>query len=216
MRPGCSRMVLPQAVRIGDAHLQDAAVAVDVLDGEALDLLLVVRIRPRARADPFRLVGERPFGAVRIDPRAEVERARVERARDVGILAVLRDERVQEVEVRGRRRDLGRMDVAVDPERGLFGGGTGRGVGDRQHPDVAAFVALADRFDRDELRIFGGEGLQERGEFGVAIEAVEGDGGHCGLSLYLERPGCRAAGRHLTASSPRGPRRRLQVIDSTR
>ena len=104
--PRLLRMVLPQAVGIGDAHLQDAAVAVDVLDGESLDLLLVVRIRPRARADPFRLVGERPFGAVRIDPRAEVERARVERARHVGILAVLRDERVQEVERSRRTRRL--------------------------------------------------------------------------------------------------------------
>ena len=179
-------MVLPQAVRIGNAHLQDAAVAVDVLDGEPLDLLVVPRIGTRARAHPFRLVGERPFGAVRIDPRTDVERAGVERARHVRILAVLRDERLQEVEVGRRRRDLGRVDVAVDPERGLLRRRTGRRAGDGQHPDVAAFVALADRLDRDEIRMFGGEGLEDRGEVGVAVEAVEGDGGHCVLS----RAGC--------------------------
>ena len=48
-------------------------------------------------------------------------------------------------------------------------------VGDGQHPDVAAFVALADRFDRDEARMLARERVQQLGELGVAIEAVEGD-----------------------------------------
>ena len=35
---------------------------------------------------------------------------------------------------------------------GFSAAGPGRGVGDRQHPDVAALVALADRFDRRRAR----------------------------------------------------------------
>ena len=88
-------MVLPEPVRVGDAHLQNAAVAVDVFDGKTFDLLVFPRPRAGARSHPFRIVGERPFGAVRIDPRTDVERTRVERARHVGVLAVLRDERLR-------------------------------------------------------------------------------------------------------------------------
>ena len=149
------------------------------------DVLLVQRIGARARADPFRLVGERPFGAVGIDPRTDVERARVERARDVGIVAVLRDERMQEVERRGRRGHFGRMDVAVDPEGGLFAGRAGCAVRDGQYPDVAAFVALADRLDRDEARMLARERVQQVGELGVAMETVEGDLRHVGVPVKV-------------------------------
>ncbi len=159
---GLLPMVLPQAVGIGHAHLQDASVAVDVLDRQAFDLVVGGRVRAGARTDESGAVGKRPFGAVGIDARADVEGARVEGAGDVAILAVLRDQHLQEVQVRGGGRDLGRVNVAVDPERGLFRRGSGRGVGDGQHPDVAALVALADRFDRDELRVLGGVGVEDR------------------------------------------------------
>ena len=182
-QPRLLRMVLPEAVGVGDAHLQDAAVAVDVLDRQAFDFLFVVRVRTGAGTDPLRLVGERPFGAVRVDPRANVEGAGVEGARDVRILAVLRDQRVQEIEAGGRGRDFGRVDVAVDPERGLLRGGTGGLAGDGQHPDVAAFETPADRLDRDEIRVFGRKALEDRGEVGVAVEAVESDGRHAVLRV---------------------------------
>jgi hypothetical protein len=169
---------LPQPVRVAQAHLQDAAVAVDVLDGEALDFLLVVGIRPRARAHELRAVGERPFGAVWIDPRTQVERAGVEGARDFGVAAVAGEQRVQEIEGRRRPGDFGRVDVAVDPEGRLFSGRAGRGVGHDRHQDVAALVARADRFKGDELGVLGAAGLENRGQLGVAVEAIEGDGGH--------------------------------------
>ena len=192
------RVVLPQSVRVRNAHLQDPAVAVDVLDGEPLDLVVVPRVRTGAGAHPLRLVGERPFGAVGVDPRANVERTGVQGARHVGILAVLRDERLHEIERGGGRRDFGRMDVAVDPERRLLRRRTGRGVGDGQHPDVASLVALADRLDRHEVRIFGGEGVEDRREVGVAVEAVEGDAGHC--AAFLRRCGGRPGSRVDPAS----------------
>ena len=174
------RVRLPDAVGVGDAHLQDQAVAVDVLDRQSLDVLVAVRVGPRARADPLGLGGERPFGAVRVDARAHVERAGVERARDVGVHAVLRDQRVQEVEVRRGRRHFGRVDVAVDPERGLLGRRAGRGIRHGDDPDVASLVALAGGLDRHEVRVLARERVQQVGELGVAVEAVEGDGGHGG------------------------------------
>ncbi len=168
------------------------------------------------RADPFRLVGERPFGAVRIDPRTDVERAGVERARHVRVLAVLRDERLQEIQARRGGRDLGRVDVAVDPERRLFRGRAGRGVGDGQHPDVAALVALADRFDGDELRDFGGERLEDRRELGVAVEAVEGDGGHCGGFRFGEGAAAASAPAASRASYRVARRRRSVATQGSR
>jgi hypothetical protein len=173
-QPRLLRVRLPQPVRILDAHLQDAPVAVDVLDDQSLDFVLVERIRPRARAHPPRLFGERPLGTVGIDARAHVERARIERARDVGVATVLRQQRVHEMQCCRRRRDFRRMDIAVDPERRLVGCGAGRSVGEREHPDVAAFVTLADRLDRDESGVLARGRVQKVGELGVAVEAVEG------------------------------------------
>jgi hypothetical protein len=96
------------------------------------------------------------------------------------------------------------VDVAIDPERRLVRGGARLPVGDRRYPDVAAFMTLADRFDRDELRVFARKRVQEFGEFGVAVEAIEGDGGACvkvsksrgarpAARSCMERPGILAA-----------------------
>ena len=175
---GLVRMRLPQAIRIRNPHLQNASVAVDVLDDQSLDLLFVVRIRPRARAHPSRLVGERPFGAVGIDPRTEVERTRIERARHVGVVSVLRDERVKEIEIRRGRSDLRRMDVAVDPKCRFFCSGPRPRVGGGHHPDVAAFVALSNRFDGEQVGILASERVQDLAQFGVAVETVESNCGH--------------------------------------
>jgi hypothetical protein len=106
-------------VRIGDAHEEDLAVAVDVLGGEAIDRLLVVGIAARRRADVARPVGERELGAVGIETRAEIDGARVEQVRDLGIAAVLGEQLVQEVQHRRRCGQLGGVDVAVAPERRL-------------------------------------------------------------------------------------------------
>jgi len=58
------------------------AVAVDVLDHQPFDRLFIERITACARAHVPRVLGERPFGAIGIDARADVEHARVEAARD--------------------------------------------------------------------------------------------------------------------------------------
>ena len=80
---------------------------------------------------------------------------------DIGVAAVLGYQLIQKVQIGGRRRDLGRMNVAVNPECRLVDGGTGRAIGDADQPDVAAFVTLADRFERYQLRMLGVEGLED-------------------------------------------------------
>ena len=86
-------MRLPGAVRVLDPHHQDPSVAVDVLLVEPV-LLVEARVRPDARADEVRLVGERELGAVRVEPRDDVEDARVETARDLRIAPVAAQELV--------------------------------------------------------------------------------------------------------------------------
>jgi hypothetical protein len=164
-------MLLPPAVGIGDAHRQDASVAIDILEVEAVDGILVEGIRARGGADELRLVGERPFGAVGIDARADVDRARVEQSRHLRVVAVSALERVQVAEARGGRRELGRVDVAVHPERGLVRGRSGRGVGDGDDMDVASLMAPADRFDGEEGRLALREPLEDRGQVAMPVES---------------------------------------------
>ena len=116
------------------------------------DRLLVVGVGPRARADDLRHVGERPFRAVRIEARTDVENARIEAARHVLVLAVTGDEVVQQIQARHRSRDLGRVDVAVDPQRGLVAIVAGVEARRGREPDVAALEAAADALDAQEAR----------------------------------------------------------------
>ena len=82
-------MLLPRTVDVGDTHHQDAAIAVDVLGLQPLYRVLVVRVRSRGGADVFRLVGHRPFRAVRVHARDYVHGAGVQEARDVVAFAVV-------------------------------------------------------------------------------------------------------------------------------
>ena len=85
---------------------------------------------------------------------------------------------LQKINAGDRRGDFGRVDVAVNPERGPVGSLAGRAVRNRQDPDVSAFVAAADRLEPDELRVLLSKRSKQIGEFLVAIEAVEADAWH--------------------------------------
>ena len=165
------RMLLPRSVRIGDAHLQDAAVAGEVLGNQSLDGLFVERIAARRRAHVLRPVGHRPLGAVRIDARADVERACIERAADlrVGVLAL--HQPVGEVQTRARCRQFDRVDIAVDPVGGFVDRLAGRRVRDRQQRDRTTLVAGTDRFQRDVLRVLRDKSAQQHHQVVVAVEA---------------------------------------------
>ena len=205
-------MRLPHAVRIGDAHLQDAPVAVDVLD----------RRVPRCSSSScgygrvlerihLRLVGERPFGAVGIDARAHVERARVERARDVRHR--FRTASPACAGSTGSRPTPATSVAWMLPSTqnaGLSAAGPVAALVTVDDPDVASFVALADRLDRDEIGMLARERSQELGQFGVAIEAVEGDGGHAqqmgegGAGILTAAAGARELAASPTTVYPYG------------
>ena len=108
------------------------------------------------------------------------------------------EEMLEKVDTRDRGGDLRRMDIAVDPERRLFARRAARSVGHCGDPDVAAFVAPADRFDAHQLRQLGCKRLEQLGQFGVAIEAVElnvrhedfgyGQSAQCGRGPAVSQP----------------------------
>ena len=171
-------MLLPRAVRIGDPHLQDPAVTVEVFRDQPVERIFVERIAPRRRAHVARVIAHRPFGAVGVDARANVERARIECARDVCVVAALFHQPVDEIQTRAGRRKLDRMNVAVDPVGGLVLRRAGCALGQRHDWNGSAFVAGADRFQRNVVRILVGKAAQEIHQFVVAIKARVVDGGH--------------------------------------
>ena len=175
-QPGVLRVALPATVRVGQAHVQHPAVAVDVLGGQALDRRLVVGVRPGRRADMARLVGQRQLGAVRVEPRAEVDHPGVEQLGDAGVAAVARCQLVQPVQAGGGGGQLGGVDVAVDPDRRLVGVSAGGGIGQHQQPDVAALEALADRAQLHQGWPRSCVRLQQLRQLSVAIEGIEARG----------------------------------------
>jgi hypothetical protein len=109
------------------------------------------RVGPHARADEAPLL-EASFGAVRIQPRDDVEDTSVECTRDEVVLAVADEQTVDEME-RGRATGpLHRMDVGLDQEPGLVEVRARLGIRHGDEPDVTPFVRLADRLQRAEVR----------------------------------------------------------------
>jgi hypothetical protein len=159
-QPRLVGVALPGAVRVGHAHLQHAAVAVDVLDRQAVHRLLVERIGPGGRADEARLVGQRQLGAVGVQARAEVDHPGVEQLGDPGIAAMPGHQLVQPVQAGGAGRQLTGMDVAVDPDGRLVLVIAGGAVGDDHQRDVTPFVALAQHPQVDQVRPGIGVGLR--------------------------------------------------------
>mmetsp|Transcript_15759 Transcript_15759/g.43575 ORF Transcript_15759/g.43575 Transcript_15759/m.43575 type:complete len:491 (-) Transcript_15759:12-1484(-) len=154
-QPRVGGVLLVAAMGVGHAHRQDAAVAVDVLDGQAVDRFLGVGVGACRAADMARPVGQGQLGAVGVQARHQVNGAAVEQAVDLRGLgaaaAVQADELVQVVQAGGGRGQLGRVDVAVHPERRLVDVHAAGQVGHDDHPDVAALVALADRAHRHQV-----------------------------------------------------------------
>ena len=137
-------MLFPWAVGIRDAHHQDAAIAVDIFGLQPLNRILVVGVRACRGADVFRFVGHRPLGTVRVHARDHVQRARVEQARDVVLLAVIGKQRIDEFQRRDGAGKFGRVNVGVDVKRRFGQRLAGGVVGNGDAPDRAALVAGTD------------------------------------------------------------------------
>ena len=101
------RMRLPGAVWIFDAHLQDPPIAIEIFAvHETIHRVIGIWIVARARADDLRLVGQRPFRAIGVDARHDVKGARVQSPRDIFILLIFCDQRMDQIQCRGGCRDL--------------------------------------------------------------------------------------------------------------
>ena len=176
----------PRAVGVGEPHLEDAAVTVDVLLVEAGPTVGVgQRPRPHARPPEPGAVGEHPLGAVGVDSWHDVEGSGAQRASDrlvAGGVAV--DEALQQPTGRDRGGEFDRMDAGVDPVRRLGVVRPGRRVGDGDEQQVAPLERPAVGLDRHEVGMCGGELLDPLDQLGVAQESVEGvlDRADCGTT----------------------------------
>ena len=90
------------------------------------------------------------LGAVDADPGDDVQGRLVEQAGDAFVGAVPDEQLVDGVEGDGGAGHLAGVDVGVDEVGGLLVVRAGFVVGKDHAPDVAPFVGLADRVDRDE------------------------------------------------------------------
>ncbi len=172
-------MLLVAAMRIGNSDCEDTTVSVHIFDGQAIDRLFIMRVRPRAGADVARPVGQRQLGPIGVQARHHVDHTGVQQMRDLRVAAVARDELVQVVQAGGRGGQLGGVDVAVDPEGGLVHIEAGGRVGQHHDPDVAALIAFADRAHAHEIGAGLGVGEQQLRQRLVAVELIEARGRNC-------------------------------------
>src|ERR1700687_4505845 len=100
------------------------------------------------------------------------------------------------------------MDVAVNPECRLVDGGARRSIRGADQPDIATFVALADRFERYQFRILVGERTNDLGQLSVADKTVELHGGHWSAGSQTKREVWRAWPPRVNHKA-RGLRRRF-------
>jgi len=164
---------LPVACRIDDSHLQDAAVAVDVLRMQAV-LLVLERIGPGAGADVFGRDGQRKLRAVRIEARNDIDHLLVEDARDPGVRPVAIDQPRDEMERGHGRGDLGRVNVGIDPERWLLHVRARFPVGQDDQRDIAAFMRLAQHREGHDVPVLRSERGQNTGQLCIIVISVEG------------------------------------------
>ena len=141
----------PFAERIGDPHLEDLAVAVHIGGTQPFGYLVEGK---RADIRAHVLAGhEAMLGAVGAQAGQDVEGAGIEEMRDLRVDPVVAGEVIDRVERRRRARELRRVDVGIDPVRGLLLRLSGLALRDLDHDQVAALMALADRLQANETRM---------------------------------------------------------------
>jgi hypothetical protein len=141
----------PLAPSVNDAHLEDVAVAVDVLGVEAW---LLFGLGPGSQGRP-QGVGRRQvaLGAIGRETGEHVEGLLVEETGREVFRAMPFEEVFDQVECRHRACNLAGVGVAVYPESRLRLGGTCLCVGKLREPDLTPLIALAYGLDLAEPRV---------------------------------------------------------------
>ena len=124
--------------------------------------ILKVHAKPGARVlDPFCGRGTTNFAArllgldtIGIDARHDVEGTRVHRGSHVVVLLIALDQGIDQIQRSCRGGHFGCMDVAIHPKSRLFRIRPGLEIGRGHEPHFAPLVALADRFQADQARVF--------------------------------------------------------------
>ena len=170
------RVEHPVAVFVGDAHLRDPAVAVQVLGGILVGGAVFVLVDGVGGAAERLIVDEREVGAVGVELGADVKGADIEQRGDARVAAVTVEEVADDVGGDGGARQLARVDAAIDVERRFVGRGAGGLVGDGDEHEGLAAVALADLVELGEVGVEGVELAQDLVGLGGRVEAVPVDG----------------------------------------
>ncbi len=119
--PGVVGVGDPGSVGIGESHLEDPAITVDVLFVQTRPAMGVgVRPRTNARPPEPRSVGQHPFGTVGVHAWHHVERAGPQRTGDRLVAGAVAVDQASQQPARGDRGgEFDRVDAGVDPVRRL-------------------------------------------------------------------------------------------------
>ena len=164
------------AVGIGDAHLGDETIAVEILGGVLIGAAVAVVVDGSDRAAQGNPVQQRGIGAVGVELGADVEGAGVEKRGHLRVGTVAIEEIAGEKEGEGAAGQLTRVDVAIDIQRRLLGRRAGLVVGDLDQGQIGAEVALTDGVQFRQLWVLLDPFGQDHVGLGVGVVAVPVDG----------------------------------------
>ena len=165
----------PLAVGVSDAHLQDAAVAVDVL-AEMAGHTVTVGQRPRTDTRSAKLwgVGHCPFGTIGIHPRHDVEGPSLQRPNHLFIASCEPiDQALQHPTGSHRGGQFNRVDRCIDPVSWFGVVRPCRRIRDGRDQQIAPFERLPIRLDRHKIRMSSSYSIEPFDEFLVSQKPVE-------------------------------------------
>ena len=168
-------MQRPVTLGIGHAHLQHAAVAVQVLRRVLVEKAVTVLI-DRAHV-PAMVLGrvDRDCASVGVHDGHDIERARVHELGDRWIATVSAHDAVEEGQRTLAAQYLPAVDVAVHVEARLLGRRPGGGIVHIDCPDRSALAAAPDDLERHQLRILRGQCLEVASDLVQRVVVIKRD-----------------------------------------
>ena len=160
-------------MRVGNAHHQNAAIAVHVFRGQTLDVRLIPRVGARRGSNVPGFVGHGQLGTIGVKARHQIDHTGVQQFGHLGILAIHAEQMVQPIQASRAGGQLGSVYVAIDPECGLVDIRACCMAGDGQQPNGPVFVASAKFSELDQVWPGGGECLKQLRQFFMFVKAIE-------------------------------------------